>query len=208
MTAPETNVLLVAAYAVFLLVAAFGFDAMARRMAVRSQRWRTGLFLYHADHDAWRCPEDQWLWPTAFDPEQRTMRYRASPVVCNSCPVKSTCTTSNNGREVVREVDPWPHSEAGRFHRGIACAIALLAVLLPLGMLLGRHSVPDVLVLAGTALVAAVAGSRLAAHLWNAPSGFPDHVRHQVGASPELEAIVDRYATNWGVRGSQKERRT
>ena len=30
--------------------------------------------------------------------------------------------------EVSRQVDPWPHSEAGRFHRGIACAIAGLAI--------------------------------------------------------------------------------
>ena len=77
-----------------------------------------------ADHDAWVCPQDHWLWPTSFDPKHRVMRYRALPVVCNSCPVKSTCTTSDHGREISREIDPWPHSDAGRFHRGIACCVA------------------------------------------------------------------------------------
>ena len=30
--------------------------------------------------------------------------------------------TPTDGREIVRPLDPWPHSEAGRFHRGIVAA--------------------------------------------------------------------------------------
>ena len=129
-SAPATSVWLVAAYALVLVAVAWGFDLMARKTSVRAARWRTGQFVYHADHDAWVCPQDHWLWPTSFDPEHRVMRYRAKPSVCNSCPVKSTCTTSNDGREVSREVDPWPYSEVGRFHRGIACVVAGLALLM------------------------------------------------------------------------------
>ena len=44
----------------------------------------SGGFSYHEDHDAWTCPEDQWLWPQSFDPDNRVMRYRGSPTVCNS----------------------------------------------------------------------------------------------------------------------------
>ena len=77
MTSPDLTVWLVAAYSVFLVVVAYGFDLLARRVAHRSQSWRTGAFTYHPSHDAWECPESQWLWPTTFDPEQRTMRYRA-----------------------------------------------------------------------------------------------------------------------------------
>ena len=113
---------------------------MARRSSARAARWRTGGFVYHADHDAWVCPRDQWLWPTSFDPENRVMRYRALPTVCGSCPIKSNCTTSKHGREVSREVDPWPHSETGRFHRGIACAVAVVALVMPMGMMIGQHS--------------------------------------------------------------------
>jgi hypothetical protein len=130
----STNVILVCCYSVFLVAVAYAFDSMARRVSLRAQRWRTGAFHYHPDHDAWTCPENQWLWPTSYDPEQRIVRYRAKPVVCNACPVKHNCTTSPHGREVTREIDPWPHSEAGRFHRGIACVVAVIGVLLPLGM--------------------------------------------------------------------------
>jgi len=198
---------LVAGYSGFLVVVAYSFDLLARRVAKRSQAWRNGAFTYHSDHDAWVCPEDQWLWPTTFDPEQRTMRYRAKPSVCNSCPVKKDCTTSAHGREVVREVDPWPHSEAGRFHRGLACAIAAIALLLPLGLLLGMHDPADALLLGLTALGVVLAGLPLASHLWRAPSGFPAHVPHEVGVNPDVEAAVDRYATRWGFgRAPQQER--
>ena len=203
MTSPELDVWLVTAYSGFLVVVAYAFDLLARRVAVRSQSWRHGSFTYHPDHDAWVCPEDQWLWPTTFDPEQRTMRYRAKPSVCNSCPVKQDCTTSAHGREVVRQIDPWPHSEAGRFHRGIACAIALVALLLPLGMLLGRHSPADVLVLGVAALLVVVCGVPLASHLWRSPSGFPVHVPHEVGVS--ARSSVDRFTTRWGFGPSRKE---
>lgn len=205
MTSPDVVVWLVVGYSAFLVLVAYGFDLLARRVARRSQAWRTGSFTYHPDHDAWVCPEDQWLWPTTFDPEQRTMRYRAKPSVCNGCPVKQDCTTSAHGREVVREVDPWPHSEAGRFHRGLACVIALLALLLPLGMLLGSRDAVDVLVLAVTAVAVVVCGIPLASHLWNAPAGFPEHVPHGVGVPTEVDAFVDRYSTRWGFGHSQKE---
>lgn len=208
MTSPSLEVWLVAAYSGFLLAVAYSFDLLARRVAKRSQAWRNGSFTYHPDHDAWVCPEDQWLWPTTFDPEQRTMRYRAKPSVCNSCPVKKDCTTSPHGREVVREVDPWPHSEAGRFHRGIACAVALLALLLPLAMLLGRHGPADLLVLGLTVLVTVLLGVPLASHLWQAPSGFPEHVPHEVGVSPQAAASVDRYATRWGFGTPRDKERT
>lgn len=196
MTRPSDAALLVALYALFLIAVAYGFDRLARRTSAKSAKWRTGAFTYHADHDAWLCPEDQWLWPQSFDPDQRVMRYRAKPTVCNACPVKKTCTGSSQGREVTREVDPWPHSEAGRFHRGIACSIALLALVLPLGMLLSVPVVADVLVLLATAVVAVLAGIPLARHLWRTPSGFPDQVPSvRAGAPP---GPTDRFATRWG----------
>ena len=72
----------------------------------RAADWQTGGFTYHADHDAWQCPKDEWLWPTSFDPANRVMRYRARPAVCNTCPVKADCTSSPHGREISRHVDP------------------------------------------------------------------------------------------------------
>lgn len=207
MTAPATSVWLVAGYAVVLVAIAWGFDAMAKRVSRVANRWRTGKFVYRSDHDAWVCPQDQWLWPMSFDPQHRVMRYRALPVVCNSCPVKSTCTTSDHGREISREIDPWPYSDVGRFHRGIACFVAALGVIMPLAMLIGQHTPVDVLVLGSAALLVVVVGLPLARHLWNTPSNAPEWLPHRSGLEDQVAAAIDRYYTRWGAGWTQKESR-
>lgn len=201
MTGPATWVWLVAGYALLLLAFAWGFDRMAQRTSERAAQWRTGKFVYHDDHDAWKCPQDQWLWPTSFDPDNRVMRYRATPSVCNSCPVKRTCTTSPHGREISRAVDPWPHSETGRFHRGIACAVAGFGIILPAATLFVNHSATDVLVLTAAIAVVAAGGYPLLRHLWHTPSNAPDDRPHRSVAEDQalkVEAAIDRYSTRWG----------
>lgn len=205
MTMPGAWVWLISGYALLLLVFAWGFDAMAKRTSERAAQWRTGKFVYHEDHDAWKCPEDQWLWPTSFDPANRVMRYRAKPAVCNSCPVKSTCTTSSHGREISREVDPWPHSEAGQFHRGIACVIAGLALILLAATLIDQHGAGDVIVLLTTAAVVAAATVPLARHLWSSPANAPDHLPHRTGEQELSAATVDRFTTRWGGDWSDRK---
>ena len=148
------------------------------------------------------CPQDQWLWPTAYDPQQRVVRYRAKPAVCNACPVKHSCTTSSHGRELTREIDPWPHSEAGRFHRGIACWVALIAVFLPAGMLFSGPGSVDLLALLATIALVVSASVPLARHLWRTPSGFPEHIPQQAVYE---EPPKDRFATRWGSAGSTPE---
>lgn len=197
----RVDVWLACAYTGFLVLAAYALDRLGAVASRRSGTWRHGAFRYHADHDAWVCPQDQWLWPHSFDPDQRVMRYRASPTVCNSCPVKHTCTTSSAGREVSRPVDPWPHSEAGRFQRGIACAVTGIAVLLPLALLVGRPAV-DAAVLLATALLAALAAWPLWRHLRRTPAGFPEHVPVQPSVR-RPPAPSDRFATRWGAFGSE-----
>ena len=96
-----------------------------------------------------------------------------------SCPVKASCTSSDGGREISREIDPWPHSGAGRFHRGIACAVASFGVVLPLATLIANHSLAEVLVLTGTVAVVLLLGWPLARHLWNTPSNAPEHLPHR-----------------------------
>ena len=205
MSPPSVTAWLVAGYAILLVAVAWGFDSMARRTSARALRWRTGQFTYHTDHDAWKCPEDQWLWPTSFDPANRVMRYRAKPAVCNNCPVKSTCTTSSHGREISREVDPWPHSEAGQFHRGIACVIAGLALILLAATLIDQHGTGDVIVLLTTAVVVAAATVPLARHLWSSPANAPDHLPHRTGEQELSAATVDRFTTRWGGDWSDRK---
>lgn len=202
MSTVSATVWMISAYAAFLVLVAHAFDLSARHVARRSQAWRTGSFRYHPDHDAWVCPQDQWLWPVSFDVHQRTMRYRANPVVCNSCPVKGTCTTSASGREIEREVDPWPHSEAGRFHRGIACCMALLAFVLPLAMLPSRDEPMDAVILILAMALVVAASLPLFSHFRGTPAGFPTHVpledTEPRAAGPEpIPVRTDRFATRW-----------
>ncbi len=104
------EVVLFTGYAGVLLIVACALDRLARHSHARSDRYRTAGFRYHPEHDAWVCPQDQMLWPTLYDEQQRLMRYRAKPSVCNACPVKPDCTSSPHGREITRPTQPWPHS--------------------------------------------------------------------------------------------------
>ena len=121
--------LLFAGYAGFLLAAAVVLEWLSAHTHRRALRYRTAGFTYDEQHDHWQCPEGEHLWPHEFDHERRLVRYRAKAHVCNGCPVKAACTDSDRGREIVRPLDPWPHSEAGRFHRGLSLMLVALALL-------------------------------------------------------------------------------
>lgn len=174
--ASEPLAWIAAGYGLFLLLVAHLLDHGARRTSKRASRWRSGAFVYHEDHDAWLCPEDQWLWPQSFDPDNRVMRYRGAPAVCNACPVKDSCTSSDAGREVQRAVDPWPASESERFHRGIACTVVALGALWPAGMLVTAGTWTERAVLVAALALIAVGAWPLFAHLRRTPSRFPEHV--------------------------------
>ena len=166
-------------YGGFLLVVAHVLDLLARRTATATTAARAGAFSYHEDHDAWKCSEDQWLWPISFDPDNRVTRYQASPTVCNPCPVKDMCTTSDTGRQVSRNIDPWPSSEAERFHRGIACAVVVLGLAWPLATMLQQRTGVELVILAAASIIIAVGSWPLWSHLRRSPAGFPEHLRHE-----------------------------
>lgn len=166
----EITAWLAAGYGVVLVLVAYGIDQFARRAQTTLQDQRTPGFAYHEDHDAWLCPEDQWLWPQSFDPDNRVMRYRGSPSVCNSCPVKDTCTTSDDGREMRRMVDTWPASESARFHRGIACAVTVLALLWPLVTAFTVDGWAGQVLLLAVSLVVLLASLPLWTHLRRTPA--------------------------------------
>lgn len=212
MSTPSVTVLLVSGYAALLLVIAWAFDHMGRRSAKRSAAWRTGNFVYHEDQDAWRCHEDQWLWPASFDPDKRVIRYQGQHAICGRCPSKDECSPTPGPRELTRQLDPWPHSEAGRFHRGISLSVGVVAIFMPTAMLLGAEVAADYMVLAATIFVAVVATVPLARHLWDTPTNFPEHIvghlRSEASgdasdnpvatpAQPTVDDLVDRYATRW-----------
>jgi hypothetical protein len=169
----RAEVVLAAGYAAFLAAGAFVLEWLSAHTHRRALRFRTAGFSYNAAHDHWLCPEGEQLWPHEFDRERRLVRYRARAHVCNACPQKSRCTDSDRGREIVRPLDPWPHSEAGRFHRVIALLLVGLAVLILLVELARHHRPAEAGLLLGLLGTAALAARWLARDLRAHPAGFP-----------------------------------
>ncbi len=136
-------------------------------------RFRTAGFTYDQTHDHWKCPEGQHLWPHEFDHERRLVRYRAKAHVCNGCPRKEACTDSDRGREIVRPLDPWPHSEAGRFHRGISLMMIVLSAMILTVEGIRHHEPAETALLLGAAGAGGARGRLAVARLSRAPGRFP-----------------------------------
>jgi hypothetical protein len=169
----SAEVYLAVGYALFLVITAGALDRMARHSHSRSDRYRTAGFEYDNRLDAWTCPQGEHLQRVGVDHELRLARYQARARVCNACPAKGGCTDSDTGRELARALDPWPHSEAGRFHRGIAVAMIGLAALI-LTIATVRNHEPSELALLVPALGIVTAILARAMGVFRAmPSGFP-----------------------------------
>jgi hypothetical protein len=168
------EVVLAAGYAGVLMAGAFVLEWLSAHTHRRSLRYRTAGFTYDEDLDHWQCPEGQHLWPHEFDHERRLVRYRAKAHVCNGCPRKAACTDSDRGREIVRPLDPWPHSEAGRFHRGIAVLLVGLALLILAVEGVRHHRPQEAALLAALLATGALAARRLMRDLRAHPANFPD----------------------------------
>jgi hypothetical protein len=169
----SAEVIFALGYAGLLLAVAFSLEWLAAHTHRRAQRFRTAGFMYDGARDFWICPEGEHLWPQRIDHERRLMRYRARAHVCNACVVKERCTDSDTGREVVRPLDPWPHSEAGRFHRIIALLLVVLAALILLVAAVRHHRLDDVAALGAVFVTALLAGRWLLRDLRAHPANFP-----------------------------------
>jgi len=169
----SAEALMFAGYGAFLLAAAALLEWLSAHTHRRSLRYRTAGFTYDEQLDHWSCPEGQHLWPHDFDHERRLVRYRAKAHICNGCPRKEACTDSDTGREITRPLDPWPHSEAGRFHRGLSLMlVALAAVVLAVGIV-RNHSAGELAALLALLLAAAATGRWLVRDFIAHPANFP-----------------------------------
>ena len=200
----SSEVLLAAGYASVLLLCSAVIEWLSAHTHRRSLRYRTAGFTYHVDHDHWECPEGEHLWPHEFDTERRLLRYRAKPHVCNACPRKDACTDSDSGREVVRALDPWPHSEAGRFHHGLSLLLVGLSLLV-LVVAGARHheSSEAALVLALVALAAAT-GRWLLRDLRAHPTNFPDPTAAHGLRLAAADAAGRRARSRWSSQNRMK----
>ncbi|WP_316667563.1 hypothetical protein [uncultured Propionibacterium sp.] len=169
-------------YAVVLVAFAWVLDALGRRSAQRSRDWRTSNFVFREDHGAWKCHQDQWLWPASFDPEKRVIRYRGQDEICGRCPVKDDCAPSLGPREITQPVDPWPHSEAGVFHRGMSLAIMAAGLALPLAMMFVASGAAQHLALAASAVFVVVAAWPMIHSLRTTPTNAPQDLPFESSA--------------------------
>ena len=160
-------------YAALLTGGAFALEWLSAHTHRRALRFRTAGFTYHADRDHWLCPEGEHLWRHEVDHERRVVRYRARAHVCNACVSKHRCTDSDRGREVVRPLDPWPHSEAGRFHRAIALLLVAVSALILLVELVRNHALLDLALILPALALALLVGRWLLRDLRRHPANFP-----------------------------------
>jgi hypothetical protein len=188
MTGVATESLLAAGYAMFLALVGLGIDVLARHSHRRSELYRTAGFTYHGQVDAWECPEGERLHRIETDMQQRLARYRATAHVCNACPRKADCTDSDSGREVTRALDPWPHSEAGRFHRTIAISIVAFGLLVIGAGAALHHGAGDLALLGAALLLSTGVGMYLLAGLRSTPTGFPWPDDERSGVAPRAAA--------------------
>jgi hypothetical protein len=168
----RAEVVFTAGYAAFLTCGAFALEWLSAHTHRRALRFRTAGFSYDEMHDHWLCPEGEHLWPHEFDRERRLVRYRARAHVCNSCPSKPRCTDSDRGREIVRPIDPWPHSEAGRFHRMIALLLLAVSALILLVEVVRHHRPIETALLLALLVLIATAGRWLLRDLRVHPANF------------------------------------
>jgi hypothetical protein len=195
----SSEALLACCYGVALLIGALALEWLSAHTHRRSLRYRTAGFEYDADLDHWTCPEGEDLWPHELDHEHRLLRYRARAHVCNRCPAKGRCTDSERGREIVRPLDPWPHSEAGRFHRVISLMLVAVAAVVAVVALVRNHEPADALALGVLLVLCAIAGRLLLvdlrAHPANFPQPEPSRGLRMTGAGTDTAAKRSRWAS-------------
>lgn len=200
----SSETIMAAGYAMALILGAFVLEWLSSHTHRGSLRYRTAGFSYNEDHDHWKCPTGQSLWPHEYDHEKRIVRYRAQAMVCNACPIKNRCTDSDRGREIVRAVDPWPHSEAGRFHRGISLMLVGLALMIICVEAVRNHDPNELVTLCAVLIPGLLAWRWLARDLRRHPANFP-----ATSGSQGLRLVTsggdgERNRTIWAARQSEK----
>jgi transposase len=61
-----------------------------------------GHFTYDPEQDVYRCPEDHLLRPSRTEWKAEKTEYQADAATCNACPLKASCTSSDQGRQLHR----------------------------------------------------------------------------------------------------------
>ena len=157
----DVEVLLASGYAMFLAFVAAAFELAARHSHQRTRKIPTIGFSYHPELDIWKCPTGKRLYRTEMTRESSAVRYRAQAHHCNSCPIKSRCTDSDEGRVIEVQRDSWLQSELRKFHRGLSLTLLLLADLILVVTMLRQNNMREQLILVLPVLCITGAGFRM-----------------------------------------------
>jgi len=162
--------ILMLGYAVCLALIGVGLEWAAGHAHRRSLGVSTAGFVYHADRDIWRCPQDQHLFPIFSDSARGAVIYRAPASACNSCRSKAACTDSNNGREVERRTLNGLEYGIQRFHRSVSLTLVTLAALILVVELFRAGGIYLRIVLVSALAIFCLIIQRLATSLFRASS--------------------------------------
>lgn len=159
----HSDVLMVAAYALFLIGVAAVLELVAWQSHRLSEQFHVAGFSYHPQIDAWKCPTGQHLERKESNYERQVVLYQAPAHTCNACHCKTNCTDSDKGRQIEHRLDSWVRSEVRRFHRGLSLVLLLLAVLILAAQLGSQDSSRDLVVLGVLLSMICAFGMRLLA---------------------------------------------
>ena len=70
--------------------------------AHRTEFYGQDDFIFDPERDEYRCPQGHPLRRYAVKRTEGVVAYRGEAAICNACPVKTKCTTSDHGRKVQR----------------------------------------------------------------------------------------------------------
>ena len=115
-------------YVAVVLAGAKLVEALARAHFARAQRYGEWGFEYLEAHDAYRCPQGEYLVLHNVQPDGRLAVYRAPPASCRQCRLKERCAPFSEGRLVFRSLAAWAETNVGLFHRRVSAVMFASAV--------------------------------------------------------------------------------
>lgn len=157
----DVQVQLASGYAIFLAFVAASLELAARHSHQRTRKIPIVGFSYHPELDIWKCPTGKHLYRTEVALESSAVRYRAQSHHCNTCPIKSRCTDSDEGRVIEVQADSWLQSELRKFHRGLSVTLLVLADLILVLTMLRQNNIREQLILILPFLCITGAGFRI-----------------------------------------------
>lgn len=115
-------------YVAAVLAGARIVEVVARLHFARAQRYGEQGFEYLEAHDAYRCPQGEYLMLHTVHQDSRLAVYRAPPATCRQCRLKARCAPFSEGRLVFRSLAAWAETNVGVFHGRVSVIMLVAAV--------------------------------------------------------------------------------